>query len=329
MGIFVASKSLIMNLLTPLLAFKSLPDFCSHFKDEDTCRDYFAQLRWKGKKQCPYCQNYNVIELNLKGKRGTYRCTKTFCNASFSVKVGTIFQDSRLPLRKWFMAIYLISSSKKPISSAQLGRDIGVPQATAWKMAHFIRDSMQDPQMDVLLSGVVEVDETYIGGKNKNKHYHLRKKGTQGRSTLDKIAVFGMMEVGGRVRTFKVEDVGTLSLQSHIYDNIEEGSTIYSDEWKAYKGLSAGYTHEVVEHGRYQYVNGDCTTNRMENFWSHVKRAIIGVFHSISRKYTGRYLKEFDFRHNFNHKRSTTEERFNFLLNNIIDKKFSYKQLVA
>lgn len=295
-----------------LQKFNSLHALYGYFKNEFICREYLELFRWPEKVTCPYkgCGHDKVCKYK---NRSVYKCYK--CQKQFSVKIGTIFEDSKVPLKKWFAAIYIITSHKKGISSIQLAKDIEVTQKTAWYMNHRIRHSFGWDMPDEKLSGVVEADETFIGGKEANKHKSKKTAGTQGRSTETKTPVAGLVQRGGDVRAKKVKDTTGNSLQRFVYENVQRGSKLHTDEWWGYKGLERVFGHTFIKHNEKEYVNGDCHTNTMEGFWSLLKRGIIGIYHSMSDKHLQKYLDEFVFRYNT---RSLTEgERFNLMLSSL------------
>ena len=218
------------------------------------------------------------------------------CNTSFSVTVQTVFHKTQLDLQKWFLAISIILNAKKGISSRQLARDLGVNKDTAWYMQMRIRKAMT--QGSELLKGIIEADETYIGGKNKNRHKSKRIEGTQGRSTKDKVPVFGTLERGGNIKAGKVENVQSKTLKRAIKENVEKGSKIMTDEWIGYKDLSDHFIHEFISHSQEEYRRGDCHVNTIEGFWSLLKRGIMGQYHKLSKKWLNKYVDEFTFRYN-------------------------------
>jgi transposase-like protein len=299
--------------------FRNLIDVAEHFSDSQKCIDYMKLMRWNNNPICPHCGNEKVYEY----KNGRlFKCAK--CRKQFTVKVGTIFEDSKIDLQKWLVAVYLITSHKKGISSLQLSRDISVTQKTAWFMLHRIRYAVRTKSFNEPLKNIVEADETYIGGKEKNKHQVKRISGTQGRSLDTKTAVFGMLERDGEVRTEKVNDVTSSTLGNILSTNVIKGSTIMTDEWKAYTKLHISYNHQVVKHNTGEYVIGDCHTNNIENFWSLLKRGIVGIYHWTSTKHIDRYLDEFEFRYNTRHNGEI--ERFDLYLQSISGR-LKYNQL--
>ena len=238
--------------------------------------------------------------------------------------MGTIFEDSKIPLRKWFIAIYLITSHKKGISSHQLARDLKLTQKSAWFVLHRVRYAFQLPQDK--FTDIVEVDETYIGGKEKNKRKSKRTKGTQGRSTKTKTPVLGILQRGGKVYAIPVENTKGKTILPIMRDKVEVGASIYTDEWRPYRALSKDYNHGIVNHSADEYVRGDIHTNSIESFWALLKRGIIGIYHNVSDKHLDKYVNEFTFR--FNNKNLTEGSRFDVMLANSSGR-LDYKTLIA
>ncbi len=274
--------------------FCSLPKLLDYFKTENVCRKYLAEKRWGDTPKCPHCGSANVY-LFSDGKR--HKCSA--CRKQFTVTVGTIFENTKVKLRLWFAAIYLLTSHKRGISSYQLAKDIRVTQKTAFFMLHRIRYALEHSSLNIKLDSEVECDETYISGKNINRHYDKKVPNSQGRSLNSKrFAVLGMIQRKGMVVTKVVNSVGAKVLIPEIKKHIQEGATIYTDEWSAYKGLQNTYTHLSVNHSKKQYVLDNAHTNNIEGFWSHFKRGITGIYFHLSRKHLQLYASEFAFKHN-------------------------------
>jgi len=300
--------------------FTNLLELVEYFDNEQKCIDYFANKKWGNSPVCPHCGCKKVYSFK-DGKR--YKCAS--CRKQFTVRIGTIFEDSKVSLKKWFMAMYLLASHKKGISSHQLARDIGVTQRTAWFMLHRIRYAFEQCNIDVELEGDVELDETYVGGKNKNRHFDKKVKHSQGRSIKDKVPVFGMIERGGIVIATVVPDVKMDTLHKIIKEKIKDTARLMTDEYLGYNGLDKIFTHLKVNHGANQYVIGEAYTNTIEGFWSHLKRMVMGVYHSISRKHLQRYVDEECFR--FNTRKMKDAERMNNLLS-LCCVRLTYNKLV-
>lgn len=261
------------------------------FPDKSACIKYLEKVRWNNNPCCPYCGSSNYSTM-----KGEHRFHCNNCNTSFSVTVGTIFHNTKLPLQKWFLAVSLVIDAKKGIAARQLSRDIHVTKDTAWRMLMQIRKAMFE--YGDLLQGIIEADETFIGGKNKNRHNDDKTKGGQGRSGKDKQLVFGVLERDGKVSARTVEDTKKATLQKIIMEKVKHDSTIMTDEWLAYNGLSKKYVHKVIKHNEGRYVDGDIYTNTLEGFWSLFKRGFVGQYHQLSKRYLNKYLDEFCFRYN-------------------------------
>ena len=298
--------------------FNSIISLTSYFDSNEKCKQAIIESRWGvGKEQdivCPYCGKHHC----KKSKNGRFHCTG--CNKNFSCLVGTIFENTKLPLIKWFLAMYFISSHKKGISSYQIARNVEVTQNTAWYMLQKIR--LLYPQSDAgAFEGTVECDEVYIGGKEKWKHKAMHTPKTQGRSTKTKTPVFGMMErstfINNKgeedpityVHAFVVENTNKATLQPIIQQFVADGSRVITDELSAYNGLAElGYTHAVVAHGAEEYANGDVFTNSIEGFWSHFRRMIVGCYHDVSDEHLQQYIDEAVYR--WNTRKMSESERF-------------------
>lgn len=272
---------------------KSLIELMSTLHDKNSCREFLEQYRWQGVPVCPHCKHKSGHHYKLKNKGefdGLYKCKH--CKKRFTVTVGTMFEGSKIPLEKWFYAIYIFLSHKKGISSLQLSRDINVTQKTAWFMLAKIRVNMAEDKPKKF-SGTVQMDETYIGGKNKNKW----NKGTQGRSLKDKIPVVGVL-TEERVYATVTPNTSKDVLHAIIYALIKEGSTLVTDGWPGYNGLSHAYKRIIIEHNKGIYAKDGFHTNGIEGFWSHLKRGLKGTYHVVSHKYLQLYCNEFAYRYN-------------------------------
>jgi transposase-like protein len=304
------------------LQFNSLFDLAKAFDTEEKCIEYLEELRWiNGVVVSPYDPNSKVY----KCVGNKYKCKNT--GLYFNVKTDTMFDCTKIKLQKWFMAIWLITMHKKGISSHQLARDIEVTQKTAWFMLQRIRNCYGF-ENDHELDNKVEVDETFIGGAEKNKHANKRTEGTQGRSCKTKTPVFGMVEREGKLVAKVVKSTKAKYLVPEIVKTIKESASVFSDEWVAYKNIDKLYDHFVIKHKEHEYVNGDIYTNTIEGFWSLFKRGILGIYHFVSKKHLQKYVDEFVFRYNTRTFASETA-RFDYLLNNVSNRYLPYKTLVA
>ena len=301
--------------------FKTLAEFLSFFKDEQTCHSYFEKIRFRNGEYCPHCGHQGINRFT-DGKR--FRCKK--CEKDFTIRTGTVFGASKLPLQKWFIAIYLLSISKKGISSIQLAKQVGVTQKTAWHLDHRIRSAMK--QNNGKLFGVVEVDETYVGGREKNKHASKRIKGTQGRNTKTKTPVIGFLQRDGQIQAQVIGNVKTITIEKQVVDRIKFSSKIYTDDFKSYVRIGRYCRHEVVKHGSGEYAReGGIHSNGIESFWSLLKRGYHGIYHQMSKKHLQRYVDEFVYR--FNRRKDVAEDVFsNIVLGVSVNPKLTYKELV-
>ena len=292
------------------------------FPDEKSSRQWFEDLRWPdGVRDCPHCAHVGTRQ-TPNAKPMPYWCPK--CRQYFSVKTGTVMQSSKLPMRKWVFGIYLMLTSLKGVSSMKLHRDLGIAQSTAWHLAQRIRQGFTDDYSPPL-SGEVEVDETYIGGKEMNKH--ASKKLNAGRGSVGKTAVAGAIEWGGHIKAQPVGDTSDKSLTGFVYRAVQPGSTVYTDDHRAYRGLGKFYQHNIVRHGAGEYVRGRATTNSIESFWAMFKRGYKGVYHKMSPKHLHRYVSEFAGRHNI--RDLDTLQQMMLVALNTVGKRLRYKDLVA
>ncbi len=292
----------------------------NRFGDEEKCRTYLENLRWPDGVKCLRCQSDKISRIYT---RGLFTCDA--CGYQFSVKVGTIFHDSHLPLTKWFLAIYLMSEAKKGVSANQLKRTLGVAYKTAWYLCHRIRKAVADADTS-LLSGIIEVDETYIGGKAKNMHRGVRERKIMGRGASGKAMVLGAIERGGKIRLKVDNRADRETLHAFIKQMAApEAECIMTDEHPGYEGIADEDTrHETVSHSKDEWVRGECHTNTVENAWSLFKRSIVGSYHQISAKHLDRYLDEFEFR--FNNRNNPYLFR-DTLLRLIASENLEYKEL--
>lgn len=287
---------------------KSVICLFSMFPDEQACIDYLEHIRWGSLVTSPFDQYSKVY----KCKNNKYYCTRT--NKYFNVKTKTFLENTKVSLQKWFFAIWLVTSYKKGISSLQLGREIGVTQKTAWIMLNKIREAFSLNTDCEQVDGEVEIDETFVGGKNKNRHKDKKVKNCQGRSFKDKTPVFGILQRKGKVRTIVVPDTKVKTLNPIIKGCIKPGSTLYTDEWN-YGDINCLYNHKNVNHSAHFYASGDLHTNSIEGFWSIAKRSVNGTYHYISKKHMQGYFDEFSFR--YNTRNISSFERFNLFLSYI------------
>jgi transposase-like protein len=301
--------------------FNSLIAIVDYFNTEDKCKAAIAQERWGDTVVCPYCGGTHTHLCS----DGRYICKD--CQRKFSVLVGTIFENTKISLRKWFMAMYLVSSTKKGVSSHQLARDLAITQKTAWFILHKIR-GLYGITDETVLAGEVEMDEMYLGGRETNKHESKKVEGTQGRSTKTKTPIFGMLERDGKVVAMKVDNTQGKTLMPIVSQFVEEGSTTYTDEASIYNNLTKnGYEHLFVNHGKREYVrSSDIHTNGIEGFWAHFKRVVFSTYHMVSKDYLQRYIDEQLYR--WNTREESASYRFHDMFNKAV-KRFDYNDVLS
>jgi transposase-like protein len=306
-----------------LQSFDTLSELTLAFPDEQTCIRHFRAIRWAKGAFCPYCGSARIY--NFSDDRN-HKCGD--CRKRFSIKVGTIFADTKLPLRQWFIAIWLITSHKKGVASAQLARDLGVTQKTAWFMLHRLRYAAKTRSFAMPLDGIVEVNETFVGGKAKNRH--VGKRGGSGRGGIGsgKVPVVGAIERKGAVVARVTKSVDGATLKGFVREVVSpKASVLVTDEWVGYRGLDSQYAHEVIKHTAGEYVRDWVHTNTIEGFWSQFKRQIFGIHHWVSEKHLDQYVGEATWRYN----RREAEEgaRVNSMLAATDGKRLRYNDLIG
>ena len=294
---------------------KSVLDLIQAFPTEQSCIEHLELIRWNGNVVSPFDATSKVYKTKV-----GYQCKNTGKN--FNVKTNTIFDNTKLPLVKWFLAIWIATSHKKGISSLQLGRDLDITQKSAWFMLQRIRQCF-GIENDNQLDNEVEVDETFVGGKETNKHANKKSANPM---VGNKATVLGMIERNGKVNAVKIDERSQKVLTSEIIALVSKTASIYTDEWVGYNKLKRVYDHSVVKHNAHQYVNGRVHTNTIEGFWSLLKRGIFGIYHFTSKKHLQLYVDEFVFR--YNSRNITSEMRFDLMLGNM-ENRLTYKQLIG
>lgn len=315
-----------MLSVNKIVNFKSFTDMLKVLPTDEACREYLEQTLWNGTPTCPHCGSQHSYILTTKGRaEGLYKCKD--CQKRYTVTVGTMFHGSHIPLRKWFIAIYIFSMHKKGISSHQLASDLGITQKSAWYMLGRIRYAFKGNTLEMKEGAVVEMDATYVGGKLKNKHSWERKEITDklGRGATNKTAVLGVLERDGNVHTAVVKSENAEDIMPVVSSTVYPDNTIVTDAHTGYSSLDKACTHVVVNHQKGEYIKGQFHTNNIEGFWSQMKRGIYGIYHHVSPKHLHRYAAEFSYRYNV--RKQSVDQKFNFSI--MHSERLRYADLIA
>lgn len=301
----------------------NLSKLAEHFSDEDAARTLLETMRWGGNPTCPHCGGLEPYTLTRKatskkpGRKGLYKCKA--CRKQFTVTVGTVFEDSRIALSKWLLAIHLLSSSKKGMSAHQIHRMLGISYKAAWFMMHRLRYAMAEGPLKQMLEGTVEVDETYVGGKRRHRT------GRPASGDDQKTAVVALVERDGRVRAFPMPRVTADNLRQAVLTNVSRSANLMSDEAPYYVGIGRAFaSHGTVTHSKKEYVRGNIHTNTIEGFFGLLKRGINGVYHHVGKGHLGRYCDEFSFR--YSNRKISDGARADMLVKGAEGKRLTYKQ---
>jgi transposase-like protein len=307
-------------------SIRTLQQAIVHFADETNCLRFMVEMRWPNGVECPVCGRMDARFLENQRK---WQCKSVHHHRQFSVKVGTIFEDSPIPLSKWLPAAWQLINCKNGISSYEIHRAMGVTQKTAWFMLHRLRLALQNGSLVKLgnRGGEVEVDETYIGGRARNMHRDKRLKKMNSTSRQGKTTVMGILERGGEVRTAVVPEPSRASLEPHIYKHVKLGAEVFSDALASYDRLNIAYRHQVIDHAQ-AYVNGKIHTNGLENFWSLLKRGLRGTYVAVEPFHLFRYVDEQSWRYN-NRELQHDGLRFREAMKGIAGKRLTYANLTG
>jgi len=304
-----------------LTHFDSLFDLVAAFPNEQACIDHLRAIRWNDGEFCPHCGDARIYHFS---DRKTFKCGA--CRQRFSIKVGTIFEDTKLPLQKWFMAIWMITNHPKGIASTTLAKDLKITQKSAWFVLHRLRHAARTNSFNAPLKGTVEADSTFVGGKEKNRHARDRKGGTQGGS--GKAVVLGFVEREGELRAQHIEANRSDFVHEQVKSNVETKAVLITDEDRAFVGLGKDYLHLTVRHSIGEYVRGSgfIHTQKFESVWALLKRQILGIHHWVSPKHLQRYVDEMTWR--FNRRDMKVTPRMNDLFS-CVEGRLTYKALIA
>jgi transposase-like protein len=304
---------------------KTLLEAVKFFSDYENCRSFMVEARWPdGKVKCPLCGSEHVTYM---AKTRRWKCYEKHPRAQFTLKVGTVFEDSPIPLEQWLPTLWMIVNCKNGISSYEVSRALGVTQKSAWFMLHRLRLAVQEGSL-MKLDGEVEVDETFIGGKSRNMHLDKRQEKITATGVKDKAAVLGFLRRGGEVRAEVIPNRKKKTLQAIVQDQIVPGSAVYTDALASYEGLENKFNHQVVDHA-IEYVKGRVHTNGLENFWSLLKRGIKGTYVGVEPFHLFRYLDEQTFRYNTRKDEEGDSGRFRLALSKIVGKRLTYDELIG
>jgi transposase-like protein len=308
---------------------KTLQEAIIHFANFENCKAFMIDLRWPdGLVKCPRCSSEKVTWL---AKPRVWKCYGKHESPTFSLKTGTIFEESAIPLEKWLPAVWLLVTCKNGISSYEVGRDLGISQKSAWHLMHRIRFALHAGSFDKMLSGHVEADETFIGGKARNMHIAQRRRRITGTGTKDKTAVMGVLERGkngtSKVRTAVIANRKKKAIHAEVNKHVQAGSALYTDFLLSYDGLEGKYAHKVVDHA-VEYVNGVAHTNGLENYWALLKRTISGTYVSVEPFHLFRYLDEQAYRFN-NREDMDDSDRFTLAMKQIVGKRLTWDALTG